>query len=39
MAKEALGDHAGALEDLNRAFTLNPKSTPAEQELRRISSP
>ncbi len=39
MAKEALGDRAGAVEDLNRAFTLNSRSTPAEQELQRFNSP
>jgi len=39
LAKEALGDRPGALEDLNRAFTLNPKSTPASQELQRLSTP
>jgi len=37
LAKAALGDQAGAVEDLNRAFTLNPKSTPAGAELQRIS--
>lgn len=37
LAKEALGDHEGALEDLNRAFALNPNSTPAGAELQRIS--
>jgi len=38
MAKEALGDRAGAVEDLTRAFTLNPNSTPAGEEMRRINS-
>lgn len=37
LTKEALGDHEGALEDLNRAFALNPNSTPAGAELQRIS--
>jgi hypothetical protein len=37
MAKEALGDHAGAVEDLTRAYTLNPNSTPAGEELQRIN--
>lgn len=36
MAKEALGDRAGAVEDLTRAYTLNPNSTPAGEELQRI---
>ena len=38
MAKEALGDRAGAIEDLTRAAALNPNSTPAAEELRRINS-
>jgi tetratricopeptide (TPR) repeat protein len=38
MAKEALGDKQGAIEDLNRAYTLNPNSTPAGAELSRINS-
>jgi tetratricopeptide (TPR) repeat protein len=38
MAKAALGDRQGAIEDLQRADTLNPNSTPAGEELRRISS-
>jgi len=38
MAKAALGDRAGALEDLTRANTLNPKSTPAGEELQRLNS-
>ncbi|HSA99131.1 MAG TPA: C39 family peptidase, partial [Anaerolineales bacterium] len=36
MAKAALGDREGAIEDLNRAFTLNPNSTPAGEELQRL---
>ena len=36
MAKEALGDRAGAVEDLTRAFTLNPNSTPAGEALASI---
>lgn len=38
MAKESLGDHAGAIEDLTRASTLNANSTPAPQELQRINA-
>ncbi len=38
MAKEALGDRQGAIEDLTRASTLNPNSTPAAQELQRINA-
>ena len=38
MAKAALGDKAGAVEDLGRADTLNPNSTPAGEELQRITS-
>jgi tetratricopeptide (TPR) repeat protein len=38
MAKSALGDRAGAIEDLQRAHTLNPNSTPAGAELQRINS-
>jgi tetratricopeptide (TPR) repeat protein len=38
MAKAALGDKQGAIEDLQRAASLNPNSTPAAQELQRISS-
>jgi hypothetical protein len=38
MARLALGDQAGAIEDLQRAASLNPNSTPAQQELQRISS-
>ncbi|RPJ23902.1 MAG: tetratricopeptide repeat protein, partial [Chloroflexi bacterium] len=37
LAKAALGDQTGAIEDLNRALTLNPNSTPAREELQRIS--
>jgi tetratricopeptide (TPR) repeat protein len=36
MAKAALGDKEGAIEDLNRALTLNPNSTPAGEELKRL---
>jgi tetratricopeptide (TPR) repeat protein len=36
MAKAALGDREGALKDLNRAFSLNPNSTPAGEELKRL---
>ncbi len=38
MAKEALGDRNGAIEDLTRANTLNPNSTPAGEELQRITA-
>jgi tetratricopeptide (TPR) repeat protein len=38
MAKAALGDQTGAVEDLGRADTLNPNSTPAGEELQRITS-
>jgi hypothetical protein len=38
MAKEALGDHAGAVEDLQRAYSLNPNSTPAGAELQRMGA-
>jgi tetratricopeptide (TPR) repeat protein len=38
LAKEALGDRAGALEDLNRALALNPNSTPADEALLAITS-
>ena len=37
MAKAALGDRAGAVEDLTRAYALNPNSTPAGEDLQRIS--
>jgi hypothetical protein len=39
MAKATLGDRARAVEDLTRAYTLNPNSTPAGDELQRINSP
>ena len=38
MARAALGDQSGAVEDLGRADTLNPNSTPAGEELQRINS-
>ena len=38
LAKAALGDKQGAIEDLQRASTLNPNSTSAGQELQRISA-
>jgi len=38
MAKAALGDRDGAVEDLTRAQTLNPNSTPAAEELQRLTS-
>jgi tetratricopeptide (TPR) repeat protein len=38
MAKEALGDRAGALEDLRRAFSLNPNSTPAGEALEELNA-
>jgi tetratricopeptide (TPR) repeat protein len=38
MAKAALGDREGAIEDLTRATTLNPNSTPASLALEQISS-
>jgi len=38
MAKDALGDRQGAIDDLNRAYALNPNSTPAVQELQRINA-
>jgi tetratricopeptide (TPR) repeat protein len=38
MAKEALNDRQGAIEDLQRAATLNPNSTLAARELQRINS-
>jgi tetratricopeptide (TPR) repeat protein len=34
VAKAALGDRDGAVNDLRRAYTLNPNSTPAGEELR-----
>jgi tetratricopeptide (TPR) repeat protein len=39
MAKEALGDRPGAVEDLTRAYELNPNSTPAGEALLAINSP
>jgi tetratricopeptide (TPR) repeat protein len=36
VAKAALGDRDGAINDLRRAYTLNPNSTPAGEELRRL---
>jgi tetratricopeptide (TPR) repeat protein len=38
MAKEALGDRDGAIEDLQRAYSLNPNSTPAGEELHRLQA-
>jgi tetratricopeptide (TPR) repeat protein len=38
MAKEALGDRGGAIEDLTRAYTLNPNSTPAGEALQRLQA-
>ena len=38
MARAALGDREGAIEDLTRANTLNPNSTPAGSALQQISS-
>ncbi len=38
MARAALGDREGAIEDLTRANTLNPNSTPAGLALQQISS-
>jgi tetratricopeptide (TPR) repeat protein len=37
MAKEAMGDRQGAIEDLTRAYNLNPNSTPAGDELQKLS--
>jgi hypothetical protein len=37
MAKEGMGDRQGAIEDLTRANTLNPNSTPAGAELQKLS--
>ncbi len=39
MAREGMGDRQGAIEDLTRAYNLNPKSTPAGAELQALSSP
>lgn len=36
IAKAALGDREGAVRDLRRAYVLNPNSTPAGEELRRL---
>jgi tetratricopeptide (TPR) repeat protein len=38
-AKAALGDQAGAIEDLRLAYALNPNSTPAGEELGRMGVP
>jgi len=38
LAKEELGDRAGAIEDLTRAYSLNPNSTPAGEALERIQA-
>lgn len=38
MAKAASGDREGAIEDLQRAYTLNPNSTPAGADLQRINT-
>jgi tetratricopeptide (TPR) repeat protein len=38
LAKEGLGDRQGAIEDLQRAYTLNPNSTPAGTELQRLNA-
>jgi len=38
MAKAGLGDRQGAIEDLTRAYDLNPNSTPAGVELQKLSS-
>lgn len=38
LAREALGDRAGAIEDLQRAYALNPNSTPAGNELQRLNA-
>lgn len=37
MAKESLGDQAGAIEDFQRAYNLNPNSTPAGSQLQRLN--
>lgn len=36
LAKEALGDRVGAIEDLTLAYTLNPNSTPAGEALQTL---
>jgi tetratricopeptide (TPR) repeat protein len=38
-AKAALGDQAGAIDDLRRAYALNPNSTPAGETLGRLGIP
>ena len=38
MAKQALADYAGALDDLRLAYSLNPSSTPAGEELARLNA-
>jgi tetratricopeptide (TPR) repeat protein len=38
LAKEAMGDRQGAIEDLTRAYQLNPNSTPAGAELQKLSA-
>lgn len=38
LAKEGMGDRQGAIEDLQRAYTLNPNSTPAGTELQRLNA-
>jgi tetratricopeptide (TPR) repeat protein len=38
MAREAIGDRQGAMEDLTRAYNLNANSTPAGVELQKLSS-
>ena len=38
LAKDSLGDREGALEDLHRADSLNPNSTPAGEQLQRLGS-
>ena len=36
LASAALGNRDAAVNDLSRAYTLNPNSTPAGEELRRL---
>jgi tetratricopeptide (TPR) repeat protein len=38
MAKEGMGDRQGAIEDLTRAYNLNPRSTPAGADLQSLTS-
>ena len=38
MAKEALGDVSAAISDFRLAYTINPNSTPARQELERLGA-